>query len=78
MLLVSGGCLALNSIYREVRESSEAVKVWYLELLHALLTCMALADSDDPALPTHSLANTALAHLIKIITHYKDALNEVR
>ncbi|KAF2367033.1 Armadillo-type fold [Trinorchestia longiramus] len=73
-----GGCVALNSVYTEVRESEVAVDVWLLELFAAVVACLSLAEVDHAAQPTATLGSTALRRLCRIATHYSAMFNEVR
>ncbi|XP_076033927.1 DNA-dependent protein kinase catalytic subunit-like [Oratosquilla oratoria] len=71
-----GGCLAWNSIYVQLREDVTVVDVWTIEVLQQLLTCLALAHMDDPALGTHDQAKQALAHVEKILAFRNDIFNK--
>ncbi|XP_069947778.1 DNA-dependent protein kinase catalytic subunit isoform X2 [Cherax quadricarinatus] len=68
-----GGCLAWNSIYREVREDAEAVDTWSLEILTHLVCALDLAQADDPALGTHEQTQAAIHHLERIIRVKKES-----
>ncbi|CAL4155876.1 unnamed protein product, partial [Meganyctiphanes norvegica] len=71
-----GGCLAWNSIYREVREDEAVVDTWMLQLLVHLLECLDLAEADDPALGTHTQAAQAVRHVQRILCVKKDLFNK--
>ncbi|XP_050692200.1 DNA-dependent protein kinase catalytic subunit-like isoform X2 [Eriocheir sinensis] len=62
-----GGCLAWNSIYREVREDATAVDIWALEILNHLMLALNLAQADDPALGTHEQTKQAILHMKRIL-----------
>lgn len=68
----AGGCLAWNSIYREVREDATAVDIWTLEILSHLMLALNLAQADDPALGTHEQTKVAILHMKRILVVKKE------
>lgn len=78
MCQITGGALAWNSIYREIREDAQAVDIWTLDLLAHLMISLDLAQADDPALGTHEQTKSAISHIERIIKVKSDLFQKVR
>lgn len=72
VLTLTGGSLAWNSIYREVREDASAVDTWTLEILSHLMLAFDLAQVDDPAIGTHEQIKAAILHVKRILVIKKE------
>ncbi|KAB7494388.1 DNA-dependent protein kinase catalytic subunit, partial [Armadillidium nasatum] len=61
-----GGCLAWNSIYREVREDEMACDEWIVILLTTFISCLNCCQNDDDLIGTKDQCENAVDHLERI------------
>ncbi|KAJ3024386.1 UNVERIFIED_CONTAM: hypothetical protein HDU68_008222 [Siphonaria sp. JEL0065] len=59
--------IIINKIYAIFRESNALVDVFTMEILYFLMFSLKIADGDNPALGTQSLAKIAIDNMAKIV-----------
>jgi len=62
-----GGCLALNNMYRTLRENDNVIRILLLEILDKVINCLLLSESDDPSLGTREEAQRVLDNFRRIV-----------